>query len=352
MKTGIVGLPQVGKTTIFQVLTRASDELIAERSRRAQPNVGVVRVPDPRVDFLAEVFQPRKATYATIEFVDIVGLVQGQGRDMALAPVRDVDALVQVVRAFDESFAPRSPEDVERDIRDFDTELILSDLQTVEKRLERIAKDLARTKDADLSLEKDLLEKIREWLESERPLRELELSPEERKRARGFAFVSEKPMITAINVTEDAIQNAEDWMRGEAPKGTARVVISGKLEAEMAELSDEDLAAFLADYGLGESGMVRLVRSAYDLLGLISFLTAGDDEVRAWTIPRGTTAQKAAGAIHTDLERHFIRAEVVAFDQFRDDPSFAAMRERGQLRLEGKEYIVQDGDIINVRHSG
>jgi GTP-binding protein YchF len=315
--------------------------------------VGVVKVPDARVDFLAGVFSPRKTTYATIEFVDVVGLVRGQGRDLALAPVRDVDAMVHVVRAFDESLAPRSAEETQRDIRDFDTELILTDLQTVEKRLERIGKDLGKTKDPDLELERDLLERVRAWLEAERPLREMDFAPEDRKRARGFAFLSQKPMIHALNVTEAAIQEAAVDAGGHTPPpNTARVVISGKLEAEMAELGDEDLSAFLEDYGLGESGMVRLVGSAYELLGLISVLTAGEEEVRAWTIRRGTTAWKAAGAIHTDLERHFIRAEVVAFEQFREHPSFAAMRERGQFRLEGKDYVVQDGDIITVRHSG
>lgn len=356
MKTGIVGLPQVGKTTIFQVLTRASQELIAERGRRAQPNVGVVKVPDARVDFLASVFEPRKTTYATIEFVDIVGLVQGQGRDLALDPVRDVDAMVHVVRAFEEGAPhPRGSVDPERDIRDFDAELILSDLQSVEKRLERITKDLGKIRDPDLEHEHELLGRIRSWLESGRPLREMEFSPEDLKRARGFAFLSQKPMIYAINVGEEEIGKAgesNDDATGSIAHNTAKVFVSGKLEAEMAQLGDDDLAAFLADYGLEEPGMVRLIRSAYDLLGLISFLTAGKEECRAWTIRRGTTAQKAAGVIHSDLEKHFIRAEVSSFEDFREYPSFAALREHGLLRLEGKDYIVKDGDIITVRHSG
>jgi len=355
MKTGIVGLAQAGKTTIFQVLTRASHELIAERSRRAQPNVGIVKVPDERVDFLASVFIPRKTTYAAIEFVDVGSLVQGQGRDLALDAVRDVDAMVHVVRAFDSGIPhARGSVDPDRDIRDFDTELILSDLQSVEKRLERIGKDLGRMKDAELERERGLLVGIREWLESERALRVMNLSPEESKRARGFAFLSQKPMIYAINVGEDRIDMLRSSAEEESalPPNTARVLISGKLEAEMAELADEDLAAFLKDYGLEESGMVRLIRSAYRLLGLISFLTAGEEEVRAWTIRKGTTAQRAAGAIHSDLEKHFIRAEVSAFGAFREHGSFAALRERGLLRLEGKDYIVQDGDILTVRHSG
>jgi hypothetical protein len=354
MKTGIVGLPQVGKTTIFQVLTRTSQELIAERSRRAQPNVGIVKVPDERLDFLASVFRPRKTTCATIEFVDVVGLVAGQGREMALEPVRDVDAMVHVVRAFEEGIPhPRGSVDPDRDIRDFDAELILSDLQSVEKRLERIGKEIRKVRDAELELEHALLVTIREWLESGRPLREMELSADDGKRARGFAFLSQKPMIYVVNIGEsqiDLLGKASETTS--SASHTARLPIAGKLEAEMAELSDEDLGAFLADYGLTESGMVRLIRSVYRLLGLISFLTAGEDEVRAWTIRTGTRAQRAAGAIHSDLEKHFIRAEVSSFEDFRQHPGFAALRERGLLRLEGKDYIVQDGDIINVRHSG
>lgn len=354
MKTGIVGLPQVGKTTIFQVLTRASHELINQRSRRAQPNVGVVKVPDERVDYLASVFHPRKTTYATIEFVDVAGLTEGHGRDMALEPVRDVDAMVHVVRAFDAGIPhPKGSVDPERDIRDFEIELILSDLQSVERRLERISKDLRKVRDAEMTAERDLLVSMKEWLESERPLREMTLPEADAKRARGFAFLSQKPIIYAINVDEDRLEllHANEEHDTPAPH-SRRVTIAGKLEAEMAELADEDLQAFLEDYGLSESGMVRLVRSAYSLLGLISFLTAGEEEVRAWTIRNGTTAQRAAGAIHTDLEKHFIRAEVSSFEDFRAHGSFPALRDRGLLRLEGKDYIVQDGDIITVRHSG
>jgi ribosome-binding ATPase len=355
MKTGIVGLPQSGKTTLFRVLTRASHDLIAEKGRRAQPNVGIVRVPDDRVDFLSSVFSPRKTTFATIEFVDVVGLVEGQGREMVLAPVRDVDALVHVVRAFDSEIPhPSGSVDPERDIRDFDAELILSDLQSVEKRLERLAKDIRKVKDPDLEREYELLIGIQQWLEAERPLREMDLSEEAIRRVRGFSFLSAKPMLYVINVGEDhldALEGTSDCAPS-ASGHTARVAVAGKLEAEMGELSDEDMAAFLEDYGLNESGMVRLVRSAYHLLGLISFLTAGEEEVRAWTVRKGTTAQGAAGAIHTDLAKHFIRAEVASFEAFKEHGSFAALRDKGLLRLEGKDYRVEDGDIITIRHSG
>ena len=356
MKTGIVGLGQVGKTTIFRILTQAGPAMIADRGRKAQPNVGVVQVPDERVDFLASVFEPKKTTYATIEFVDVQGLVRGKGRDMALDPVRDVDTMVHVLRAFEDDTVPH-PEgsvDFDRDISNFDAELMLTDMASIEKRLERLDKDLRKIKDADLTRERDLLKEALAWLESNRPLREMVLGDDDRRRVRGFAFLSEKPMIHAINIGEDQLDligEAQEPLEA-TPENTERVYICGKLEAEMAELPEDELNSFLADYGLKETGMIRLIRTAYHLLGLISFLTAGEEECRAWTIRRGTSAQKAAGAIHTDLEKHFIRAEVSRFDDFREHPSFAALREKGLLRLEGKQYVVADGDVITVRHSG
>ena len=354
MKAGIVGLPQVGKTTIFKILTRAAIDVVSERGRKSQPNVGVVQVPDERVAFLASVFDPVKVTYATVEFVDVVGLVRGKSRDMALDPVRDVDAMVHVVRAFDDPAVPHSESSVdpERDIRNFDAELILADLASVEKRLERLNKDLKKLKDADLERERDFLVQALEWLESERPLREMDIPEADRKRMRGFAFLSEKPMIYAINLGEDQIEQLRQEQTKDSPPNTERVYICGKLEAEMTELPPEELDSFLEDYGLTESGMVRLIRSTYHLLGLISFLTAGEEECRAWTIRKGTTAQKAAGVIHTDLEKHFIRAEVAHFVDFQEHPGFGPLRDKGLLRLEGKGYEVEDGDIMNVRHSG
>ena len=354
MKAGIVGLPQVGKTTIFRILTQAAIEVVSDRGRKARPNVGVVQVPDERVEFLASIFQPRKVTHATVEFVDVVGLVRGKGRDLALDPVRDVDALVHVVRAFEDETVPHPEGSVDpgRDIRNFDAELMLADLASIEKRLERLDKDLQKIKDADLERERHLLGQAHSWLESERPLREMTIPEVDRKRIRGFAFLSEKPMIYAINIGEDQIEQLQHSDTRTSTPNTESVYICGKLEAEMAELAPEELEGFLEDYGLNESGMVRLIRSTYHLLGLISFLTVGKDECRAWTIRTGTTAQKAAGVIHTDLEKHFIRAEVAGFEDFREHPAFAALREKGLLRLEGKNYEVKDGDIVNVRHSG
>jgi GTP-binding protein YchF len=355
MKAGIVGFPQSGKTTIFKILTRAKVQTDTHKGRRAEPNVGVVRVPDERVDYLASVFQAKKTTYTTIEFVDIQGLIRGKGQDMAFAPVRDVDALVHVVRAFEDELLPHTDGSVnpDRDIRNFDAELILADLASVEKRLERLDKDLKKIKNQELERERDVLRVTLQWLESERPLREMDMDEGDRRRVRGFSFLSEKPMIYVLNLGDDKIETLEsEHSEEQARPNTERAYICGKLEGEMAELPPEELTEFLSDYGIGESGMERLIRSTYHLLGLISFLTAGEEECRAWTIRRGTRAQQAAGAIHTDLEKHFIRAEVSGLEDFKKHPSFAALREHGLLRLEGKQYEVQDGDIITVRHGG
>ncbi len=355
MKAGIVGLPGSGKTTIFRVLTRAAAPDVADHGRRSRPNVAVVKVPDRRVEFLASVFEPRKTTFATIEFVDIAGLIRGRTREMVLDPVRDVDALVHVVRAFPDDAVPHpdGTVDAERDIRNLDAELILADLASIEKRLERLEMDLKKIKDPGLASERDFLVQARAWLEDERPLREMSIDAAIERRIRGFAFLSAKPMVLALNIGEDDIERLRGGGRGgESRPNTERVLVCGRLEAEMAELAPDELDGFLDDYGLSESGMVRLIRSTYRLLGLISFLTAGDAECRAWTIRRGTRAGRAAGAIHTDLEKHFIRAEVAAFDDFEKHGGFASLREKGLLRLEGRDYEVRDGDIVTVRHGG
>ncbi len=354
MRAGIVGLPQAGKTTIFSILTRAALDTTTGRGRKAEPNVGVVAVPDSRVDFLAGRFHPRKTTLATVEFVDVGGVtVQGSS---ALDSVRDVDALVHVVRAFEDLAVPHpgGSIDVPRDIRNFDADLILTDLGSIEKRLERLEKDLRKMKDPGLQKERDFLVEARTWLESERPLREMAIDPALARTIRGFAFLSEKPMLYAINVGEDAIgsMDADTYADGTERPNTETVVVCGKLEAEMAQLGEDEIGTFLEDYGLAEPGMVRLIRSTYHLLGLISFLTAGEEECRAWTIRKGTRAQQAAGAIHSDLEKHFIRAEVAAFSDFQEHGGFPALREKGLLRLEGKDYVVADGDILTIRHSG
>ncbi|HEX5000196.1 MAG TPA: redox-regulated ATPase YchF [Terriglobia bacterium] len=354
MKAGIIGLPGVGKTTIFNVLTHGK-AATGPAGRKLEPNVGIVKVPDPRVDFLASKFDPDKTTYATVEFVDVQGLARGKGQDMALAPLRTVDVLIHVLRAFEDEASPH-PEgsiDTERDRRNLEYEFMLADIASIEKRMERLEKDLKKLKNAAGEKELAYLVRAKAWLESERPLREMETAADEKKLVKGFAFLSEKPVIYVENIGEDQLERLK--RSGAEPSfgpNTERVMVCGKLEAEMAELSAEELRSFLADYGLTESGAERLIRGTYTLLGLISFLTAGKEECRAWTIPRGATAQRAAGVIHTDLESHFIRAEVCSYADFVQHGSFQALKEKGLLRLEGKEYIVADGDILTIRHSG
>jgi len=354
MKAGIIGLPSVGKTTIFNVLTQGKAAAGPAGGRKLEPNVGIVRVPDARLDLLSSKFIPEKTTYATVEFVDVQGLVRGKGQDMALAPVRTVEALLHVVRAFtDESVPHEGSIDPEADKRNLDYELMLADIGSIEKRIERLEKDLKRMKNAALEKELAYLNRAKAWLESEKPLREMEISEEERKLVKGFAFLSEKPMIYVENIGEDQLERLRHPdSHGALRPNTEQTIICGKLEAEMAELPPEELKTFLADYGLTESGSERLIRTTYRLLGLISFFTVGEEECRAWTITRGTNAQNAAGVIHTDLADHFIRAEVCHYDDFVRHGSMQALKEKGLLRLEGKEYTVKDGDIMTIRHSG
>src|SRR6185369_8557783 len=346
MKAGIIGLPSVGKTTIFNVLTQGKAAAGPGAGRRLEPNVGIVKVPDARLEFLSSKFNPEKTTYATVEFVDVQGLVRGKGQDMALAPVRTVDALVHVVRTFKDESVPHSEAsiDAERDKRNLDYELMLADIGSIEKRMERLEKDLKRGKTAVLEKELAYLQRAKAWLESEKPLREMEISDEERKLVKGFAFLSEKPMIYIENIGEDELNRLKDPdAQATLRPNTEQTIICGKLEAEMAELPPEELKTFLADYGLTEPGAERLIRTTYRLLGLISFFTVGEEECRAWTITRGMNAQNAAGVIHTDLSDHFIRAEVCHYDDFVKYGTMQALKEKGLLRLEGKEYPVKDG---------
>jgi GTP-binding protein YchF len=355
MRAGIIGLPSVGKTTIFNVLTQGKAAAGPGAGRKLEPNVGIVKVPDERLDFLSSKFEPEKTTYATVEFVDVQGLVRGKGQDMALAPVRSVDALVHVVRAFQDESVPHSEGrvDPERDKRNLDYELMLADIGSIEKRMERLEKDLKKIKNAALEKELVYLQRAKAWLESEKPLREMEVTEDERRLVKGFAFLSEKPMIYVENIGEDQLDRLRHPATHSALRpNTEQTIICGKLEAEMAELSSEELGTFLADYGLTESGAERLIRTTYRLLGLISFFTVGEEECRAWTIVRGTNAQNAAGVIHTDLADHFIRAEVCHYDDFVKHGTMQALKEKGLLRLEGKEYPVKDGDIMTIRHSG
>jgi GTP-binding protein YchF len=354
MKAGIVGLQSSGKSTIFHILSQG--KAVAGAARRQEPNISSVKVPDSRLDYLSSVFKPEKTTHAVVEFVDVPALARGRGQDVILAPLRTVDVLIHVVRTFQDEAIPHpsGSVDPERDRRDLNYELMLADIASIEKRMERLEKDLKKGgKTPPLLLEQSYLDRAKAWLESEKPLRELPASEDEKKLVKGFAFLSEKPMIEVENIGEDQLSRlTEAQTRGNMAPNTDHTVVCGKLEAEMAELSPEELQTFLADYKLTESGAARLIRTTYRLLGLISFFTVGEEECRAWTITSGTNAQNAAGVIHTDLRDHFIRAEVCHYDDFVKHGSHQALREKGLLRLEGKDYIVKDGDIMEIRHSG
>ena len=359
MKTGIIGLPQVGKTSLFKILTKAKLE---ERGHSRQEHIGVARVPDERLDKLSELYSPKKTTYATVEFVDVAAIGQEALKETAfLASLRQVDALIHVLRAFEDDSIPHvGPIDPLRDIKNVEFDLMISDLTQVEKRLERLEKDLKKGRTGELEREQALLLRSKESLEKEIPLRELEMTADEKKLIRGFMFLSQKPILYALNVSESttlgvdleaAVSRYKLDELARRPNAGA-TAICGKVEAELTEMDDAEAADFLESYGLGESGLVRLIRKSYELLGLISFFTAGEDECRAWTVPVGSKAPQAAGAIHSDLEHHFIRAETIRWDQLLDAGSEAAARAKGTLRLEGKEYVVQDGDVVHIRHSG
>ena len=361
MKTGIIGLPQVGKTSLFRILTKAhfSDQ---GYSNPREAHVGIAKVPDARLDRLADLYHPKKLTHASVEYVDVGAIGQEALKESSyIGHLRNVDALAHVLRAFDDASIPHvGPIDPLRDIKNVEFDLMVSDLGQIEKRMERVEKDLKKMRTPDLEKEFELLKRAKAHLETEKPLRELEMSGEDKKRLRGFMFLSEKPILYVVNVSESPtlgsdLESAVGKYRlaevADRPNATA-AAICGKVEAELAEMSDEEATEFLGSYGLKESGLVRLIRSTYQLLGLISFLTAGEDECRAWTIPVNTRAVEAAGAIHSDLQKHFIRAETIRWDALLDAGSEANARAKGTLRLEGKDYIVQDGDVMHIRHSG
>ena len=361
MKTGIIGLPQVGKTSLFRILTKAALSGQAYANPR-EAHIGVAKVPDDRLDRMAAIYNPKKLTHASIEYVDVGAIGQDALKESSyIGHLRNVDALAHVVRAFDDPSIPHvGPVDPLRDIKNVEFDLMVSDLGQIEKRLERLEKDLKKMRSPELEKEFDLLKRAQTHLETERPLREMEMTSEDKKRLRGFMFLSEKPILYVLNVSEstelgkDLESAVTKFKLSEvaARSNAGATAICGKVEAELAEMSDADAAEFLSSYGLTESGLSRLVRTSYALLGLISFFTIGEDECRAWTIPVNTRAVEAAGAIHSDLEKHFIRAETIGWDQLLDAGSEANARARGTLRLEGKEYIVKDGDVLHIRHSG
>jgi len=360
MKTGIIGLPQVGKTSLFRILTKA--HLAPSHASPREAHVGVAKVPDDRLDRLSAQYNPKKLTHASVEYVDLGAIGQEALKESGyLGHLRQVDALAHVVRAFEDDSIPHvGPIDPLRDIKNVEFDLMVSDLGQIEKRLERVEKDLKKMRSADIEKEFELLKRAKSHLETERPLRELEMTPEDKKRFSGFMFLSEKPILYVLNISEsaelgkdleDAVQKYNLTDVASKPNSGA-TAICGKVEAELSEMSDADAAEFLASYGLQESGLTRLIRKSYELLGLMSFFTVGEDECRAWTIPVNSRAVQAAGAIHSDLEKHFIRAETIRWDQLLEAGSEANARAKGILRLEGKDYIVQDGDVLHIRHSG
>jgi hypothetical protein len=360
LRAGLFGFPASGKTALFQLLTSARDAPRA--GGKAEANVGVSRVPDERLDRLSALFNPRKHVPATVEFADVAGTSGGQTGAQALldlAPFRNADALLHVVRLFRDPSVPHPAGAIDpaRDVRTMEDEVILADLGVVERRLERLERDIKKGNSPELTKERDILVRCRTALEAGQPLRALGLSPDEARRLRGFLLLSAKPLLLVLNLDEADLPHADDAVRMAgiesfmAGAATRAVPICAKIELEIAQLEPADAAAFMADLGLRESGLDRVIRASYDLLGYISFFTVGEDECRAWSIPRHTSAVLAAGEIHSDISRGFIRAEVVGYEQLMARGSLAACREHGELRLEGKEYVVLDGDVINFRHA-
>ena len=362
LRAALIGFPASGKTTLFQLMTSAKE---APRGK-GDVNIGISKVPDPRLDVLTGMYNPRKRVPATVEFTDLIAAARTGAGAQALVDVaayKNADALVHVIRAFRDDAVPHPSGSVNpaRDAQAMEDELILADLGVIERRLERIEKDLKKGRTPELETERDLVHRCKMALEEGRPLRALELTGDDRKRLRGFQFLSAKPLLLVINLDESDLADVGASVEKAAQQtgltdflahaATRAVAVCARIELEIAQLEGADAAAFLSDLGLEESGLDRVIRASYDLLGYMSFFTVGEDECRAWSIPRHTPAQLAAGEIHSDIQRGFIRAEVVSYTALTTRGSMHACKEHGEVRLEGKEYIVQDGDIINFRHA-
>ncbi|MBN1680345.1 MAG: redox-regulated ATPase YchF [Anaerolineae bacterium] len=353
MRLGVIGLPNCGKTTIFNALTGSDFPVEPFSSGQLEVHTAVVSVPDIRVDRLAEVFKPKKTTYAAVTYTDIGGLDKGIGEGLSgqmRSELQQVDGFLHVIRAFEDTNVPHPYETVDplRDLAIIDGEFLLVDLIAVENRLARLEEERQKGKVDNKqrhATETALIERLRAQLDAEQPLRDLDLAPDEHKLLRGYGFLTLKPVLVIFNTGDDSAV-AVDYDH----QHTLIVSLQGQLEAEIAQLDDpDDIAAFLAEYNIDEPSRERVIRLSYELLGIHSFLTYGDDEVRAWSLRKGGSAVDAAGTIHTDLARGFIRAEVIAYDDFIEAGSAAEVKARGKMRLEGRDYVVRDGDMIVVR---